>query len=70
MRLDALAAHVTPDWARRLGEVLAAHRGPAEVHLWVRGPAKTTVYRLGPRVAVRPELWADLKAAVVLTPPP
>ncbi|SEF17844.1 DNA polymerase III subunit alpha [Jiangella alba] len=69
VRLDALAAHVTPEWARRLAEVLAAHRGPTEVHLWVRGRARTRVYRLGPRVTVRPELWADLKAAVVLTPP-
>ncbi|MGR3936319.1 hypothetical protein [Streptomyces sp. BRA346] len=41
--------------------------GPSEVRLRVRGPARTTVYRLGYRVSAHPGFWADLKAAVAVT---
>jgi DNA polymerase III subunit alpha len=47
-----------------LRDMLAAHPGPSEVHLRVRGLEKTTVYRLAFRVDARPGFWADLKAEV------
>lgn len=56
-------AHVTPESVRQLKEILTAHPGPTEVRL----RATTTVYRLDHGVAVTPEFWADLKAAVVVT---
>ncbi|MFE3588120.1 hypothetical protein ACFXOY_11415, partial [Streptomyces niveus] len=59
--------HVTPESVRQLKEILTAHPGPTEVRLRVRRRATTTVYRLGHGVAVTPEFWADLKAAVVVT---
>ncbi|MGP3966684.1 DNA polymerase III subunit alpha [Streptomyces sp. 6N223] len=70
VRLDMLEAHVTPQCIGRFKEILRAHPGPTEVHLRVRAPTKTTVYRLGYRITVRPEFWADLKAAVPVTRAP
>ncbi|MFJ9030828.1 DNA polymerase III subunit alpha [Streptomyces sp. NPDC102274] len=67
LRLDMLEGHVTPRSVQQLKEILQAHPGPTEVQLAVRGPVRTTVYRLGPRVGIRPEFWADLKAAVAVT---
>ncbi|MFE6029113.1 DNA polymerase III subunit alpha [Streptomyces niveus] len=67
VRLDMHEAHVTPESVRQLKEILTAHPGPTEVRLRVRRRATTTVYRLGYGVAVTPEFWADLKAAVVVT---
>ncbi|MFD8093186.1 DNA polymerase III subunit alpha [Streptomyces malaysiensis] len=65
--LEMLEARVTPRSVQQLKEILQAHPGPTEVHLRVRGRARTTVYRLGHRVGIRPEFWADLKAAVAVT---
>ncbi|MGW2325322.1 DNA polymerase III subunit alpha [Streptomyces sp. NPDC001700] len=65
--LDMLAAHVTPRAVQQLKEILQAHPGPSEVRLRVRGPVRTTVYRLGYRVSAQPGFWADLKAAVAVT---
>lgn len=62
-----LEAHVTPHSVQQLKEILQAHPGPTEVHLRVRGRTGTTVYRLGYRIGIRPEFWADLKAAVAVT---
>ncbi|PRX92150.1 DNA polymerase III subunit alpha [Allonocardiopsis opalescens] len=67
VRLGIAASAVTPEAVRRLKEILLAHPGGTEVHLWVRGAAKTSVYRLGFRVAAGPEFWAELKAAVAVT---
>ncbi|WP_327391803.1 DNA polymerase III subunit alpha [Streptomyces sp. NBC_01186] len=67
LRLDMLEAHVTPRSVEQLKEILQAHPGPSEVQLRVRGPARTTVYRLGYRISVQPGFWADLKAAVAVT---
>ncbi|MEV0780984.1 DNA polymerase III subunit alpha, partial [Streptomyces sp. NPDC050433] len=67
VRLDMHESHVTPESVRQLKEILKAHPGPTEVRLRVRRRATTTVYRLGYAVAVTPEFWADLKAAVVVT---
>ena len=64
--LDMLAAHVTPRSVQQLKEILQAHPGPSEVRLRVRGPVRTTVYRLGYRVSAHPGFWADLKAAVAV----
>ncbi|MFC6884238.1 DNA polymerase III subunit alpha [Actinomadura yumaensis] len=69
VRLDLRESQVTPDAVRRLKEILRSHPGPTEVHLHVRGPVKTIVYRLGYRITVRPEFWADLKASVATTRP-
>ena len=62
-----LAAHVSPRSVQQLKEILQAHPGPSEVRLRVRGPARTTVYRLGYRISAQPGFWADLKAAVAVT---
>ncbi|WP_049565631.1 DNA polymerase III subunit alpha [Streptomyces sp. SBT349] len=67
VRLAMRESHVTPRSVRQLREVVEAHPGPCEVHLRVRGRARTTVYRLGYRVAPGPAFWADLKAAVAVT---
>ncbi|MGK3107351.1 OB-fold nucleic acid binding domain-containing protein, partial [Streptomyces sp. WAC05858] len=67
LRLEMLEAHVTPHSVQQLKEILQAHPGPTEVHLRVRGRTGTTVYRLGYRIGIRPEFWADLKAAVAVT---
>jgi DNA polymerase-3 subunit alpha len=55
---------VLPPTVNQLRDVLAAHPGPSEVHLRVRDPEKTTVYRLAFRIDARPGFWADLKAEV------
>ncbi|MFF7654959.1 DNA polymerase III subunit alpha [Streptomyces sp. NPDC007983] len=68
--LDMLEARVTPRSIQQLKEILQAHPGPTEVRLRVRGPARTTVYRLGHRVSAQPGFWADLKAAVAVTRAP
>jgi DNA polymerase-3 subunit alpha len=60
------ASQVTPQSVQQLKEILQAYPGATEVHLRVRGQTKTTVYRLGYRINVRPEFWADLKAAVAV----
>ncbi|AZM50407.1 DNA polymerase III subunit alpha [Streptomyces sp. WAC 06738] len=70
VRLDITEAQVTPESVARLKTVLQAHPGPSDVHLRVRGRSRTTVYRLGHRIAPRPEFWADLKAAVAVTREP
>ncbi|MFJ6570799.1 DNA polymerase III subunit alpha [Streptomyces sp. NPDC091292] len=70
VRLDMGEAQVTPRSIRQLKDILLAHPGAAEVHLRVRGRTRTTVYRLGHRISVRPEFWADLKAAVAVTRAP
>ncbi|TDC24721.1 hypothetical protein E1265_08945 [Streptomyces sp. 8K308] len=57
---------INPAAVRRLKEAVLAHPGPTEVHLHVRNLEKTTVFRLGPRVAAGPGLWADLKAAAAV----
>ena len=67
VELDMTQTQVTPETVRHLKEILRAHPGPSEVRLRVRGRTRTTVYRLGYRVDVRPEFWADLKAAVAVT---
>ncbi|MFE9888809.1 DNA polymerase III subunit alpha [Streptomyces scopuliridis] len=67
LRLDMLEGHVTPRSVQQLKEILQAHPGPTDVQLRVRGPVRTTVYRLGYRVSIRAEFWADLKAAVAVT---
>ncbi|MFF4764564.1 DNA polymerase III subunit alpha, partial [Streptomyces sp. NPDC001292] len=67
VRLDMTESQVTAQSIQQLKEILQAHSGPTEVHLRVRGAVKTTVYRLGYRVTVRPEFWADLKATVAVT---
>nr|WP_237330672.1 DNA polymerase III subunit alpha [Streptomyces sp. BA2] len=64
--LDMHEPQVTPRAVGWLKEILRSHPGPTEVRLRVRGRERTTVYRLGFRVAARPEFWADLKAAVVV----
>ncbi|WP_277212820.1 DNA polymerase III subunit alpha [Isoptericola croceus] len=48
----------------RLREVLASHPGPAEVHVHVAEPGKTTVVRAAGRLRVEksPALFGDLKA--------
>ena len=61
-------AQITPGTVRALRDVLRAHPGPAEVRLRVRGRTRTTVYRLADHVTRGPALWADLKAAVALSP--
>jgi DNA polymerase-3 subunit alpha len=52
-----------PPVVEQLREVLRTHPGPTEVHLRLRGQAKTTVVRLDDklRVAASPALHADLK---------
>jgi DNA polymerase-3 subunit alpha len=70
VRLDMTEAQVTPESVGRLKAVLTAHPGPSDVHLRVRGRSRTTVYRLGHRIAPRPEFWADLKAAVAVSREP
>ncbi|MFI5945624.1 DNA polymerase III subunit alpha [Streptomyces uncialis] len=67
VRLAIEESRVTGPSVRRLREILRSHPGPAEVQLRVTGRTRTTVYRLGPRIAPRPEFWADLKAAVAVT---
>ncbi|MFI6089210.1 DNA polymerase III subunit alpha [Streptomyces sp. NPDC051218] len=64
--LDMHEPQVTPRTIGRLKEILRSHPGPTEVRLRVRGRERTRVYRLGFRVAVSPEFWADLKAAVAV----
>jgi DNA polymerase-3 subunit alpha len=56
-------ARCVPPVVEQLREVLRTHPGPTEVHLRLRGPAKTTVVRLDDklRVAASPALHADLK---------
>ncbi|MFD5320725.1 DNA polymerase III subunit alpha, partial [Streptomyces sp. NPDC127098] len=66
VRLEMAESAITPASVRRLKEAVLAHPGPTEVHLHVRGLEKTTVLRLGPRVAAGPGLWADLKAAAAV----
>ncbi|HZX04633.1 OB-fold nucleic acid binding domain-containing protein, partial [Kribbella sp.] len=62
--LELHQSNVIPHTVNHLREVLTAHPGPSEVHLRVRGPEKTTVYRLSFRVNADKEFWADLKAEV------
>jgi DNA polymerase III subunit alpha len=69
VRLEMREAHVTPESIRRLKEVLQSHPGPTEVHLRVPGRTRTTVYRLGYRIAADPTFWSDLKAAVPVKTP-
>lgn len=64
IQLELAQTNVIPRTVNQLRDVLAAHPGPSEVHLRVRGPEKTTVYRLAFRVDARPGFWADLKAEV------
>ncbi|MFI7065731.1 DNA polymerase III subunit alpha [Kribbella sp. NPDC050124] len=64
VKLELAQANVVPRTVNQLRYVLAAHPGPSEVHLRVRGPEKTTVYRLAFRVTAGREFWADLKAEV------
>jgi DNA polymerase-3 subunit alpha len=56
-------ARCVPPVVEQLREVLRTHPGPTEVHLRLRGQAKTTVVRLDDklRVAASPALHADLK---------
>ncbi|MFJ5228143.1 DNA polymerase III subunit alpha, partial [Streptomyces sp. NPDC088400] len=70
VRLDMHEAQVTPHAVEQLKRILQAHPGPTEVRLRVRGRTRTTVYRLGYRVTLRPDFWADLKAAVAVTQAP
>ncbi|ONK12868.1 DNA polymerase III subunit alpha [Streptomyces sp. MP131-18] len=65
--LEIAESRVTPRTVAQLKDILHAHPGGTEVHLRMRGRSRTTVFRLGPRVAVRPEFWGDLKAAVAVT---
>jgi len=67
VRLEMRASQVTPQSVLQLKEILQAYPGATEVHLRVRGQTRTTVYRLGYRITVRPEFWADLKAALAVT---
>ncbi|WP_427893322.1 DNA polymerase III subunit alpha [Kribbella sp. GL6] len=63
--LETAQANVVPRTVHRLRDVLAAHPGRSEVQLRVRGPEKTTIYRLAYRVDATTKFWADLKAEVV-----
>jgi DNA polymerase-3 subunit alpha len=56
-------ARCVPPVVERLREVLITHPGTTEVHLKLRGPARTTVVRLDDklRVATSPALIGDLK---------
>jgi DNA polymerase-3 subunit alpha len=56
-------ARCVPPVVEQLRDVLRTHPGPTEVHLRLRGQAKTTVVRLDDklRVAASPALHADLK---------
>ncbi|MFF0343314.1 DNA polymerase III subunit alpha [Kribbella sp. NPDC004875] len=64
VELEMTQHNVVPRTVNLLRDVLAAHPGRSEVRLRVRGPEKTTVYRLAFRVDAGPEFWSDLKAEV------
>ncbi|GAA3095659.1 DNA polymerase-3 subunit alpha [Kribbella aluminosa] len=67
--LEMAQSSVVRRTVNQLRDVLTAHPGRSEVHLRVRGPETTTVYRLAFRVDARTEFWADLKAEVASVRP-